>query len=222
LQKNVPFDVERDFQVMGMLGIAPYLLVVNNSLAAKSVKELIALAKAGAGKLVYASTGVGGGLHLTMELFRMQAGIDMLHVPYKGNGQALIDLVAGQVHVLFTSTISGMQHVKSGRARGIAVTSPRRIAAFPELATVSESGLPGFEMQNMYGLYAPAGVPAALQAKIARDVGEIMNSPEVREKVTADGAEVAPTRSPAEFAKRFAQEMDMWDKFIKSSGIKVE
>jgi tripartite-type tricarboxylate transporter receptor subunit TctC len=220
--KKVPFDTRKALAPISQLTASWYVFLIHPSVPARSVKEFIAFARAKPGTLNYASAGTGSSSHLGTALFASKAGIDMLHVPYKGNGQALIDLVAGQVHVLFTSTISGMQHVKSGRARGIAVTSPRRIAAFPELATVSESGLPGFEMQNMYGLYAPAGVPAALQAKIARDVGEIMNSPEVREKVTADGAEVAPTRSPAEFAKRFAQEMDMWDKFIKSSGIKVE
>ena len=146
----------------------------------------------------------------------------MMHIPYKGNGQALIELISGQVQMLFTSTISGMQHVKSGRARGIAVTSPRRLQVFPDMPTVSESGLPGFEMQNMYGIYAPAGVPAAIQLAVSRDVGQTMNSPEVKDKVSADGAEVAPPGSPAEFRKRFADEIDMWEKFIKTSGIKVD
>lgn len=220
--KKVPFDTRKALAPIAQMTSSWYVFLVHPSVPAKSVNEWIALARARPGTLNYASAGAGSSSHLGTALFAYKAGIEMTHVPYKGNGQALIDLVGGQVQMLFTSTISGMQHVKSGRARGIAVTSLKRLQAIPELPTVSESGVPGFEMQNMYGVYAPAGVPPAIQLTVGRDVGQIMNSPVVREKAAADGAEVAPPGSPAEFSKRFAQEIDMWEKFIKTSGIKVD
>ena len=220
--RKVPFDTRKALAPIAQMTSSWYLVLVHPSVQARSVKELIALARAKPGALNYASAGTGSFSHLGTALFAHRAGIEMTHVPYKGNGQALIDLVAGQVQLLFTSTISGSPHVKSGRARVIGVSSPRRLQAFPNLPTVSESGVPGFELQNMYGIYAPAGVRTAIQQAVSRDVSQIMNSPDVKERVAADGAEVAPAGSPAEFAKRFAQEIDLWERFIKTSGIKVD
>ena len=220
--KKVPFDTRKALAPIAQMTSSWYVFLLHPSVPARSVKELIELARAKPYTLNYASAGMGSSSHLGTALFAYKAGIEMTHVPYKGNGQALIDLVGWQVQMLFTSTISGMPHVKSGRAWGIAVTSPGRLPVYPDLPTVSESGVPGFEMQNMYGVYAPAGVPPAIQLALGRDVGQIMNSPEVKEKVAADGAEVAPPGTPAEFKKRFAQEIDMWEKFIKTSGIKVD
>ena len=220
--RKVPFDTRRVLAPIAHMTSSWYLFLVHPAVPARSVKELIALAREKPGALNYASAGTGSSSHLGTALFAHRAGIEITHVPYKGNGQALIDLVAGQVQMLFTSTISGSPHVKSGRARAIAVSAPRRLRAFPDLPTIAESGVPGYELQNIYGVYAPAGVPQAIQLAISREVGEIMNSPEVKEKVAADGAEAAPPGSPAEFSRRFAQEMGMWEKFIKSSGIKVE
>ena len=219
--KKVPFDTRKALAPIAQMTSSWYVFLVHPSVPAKSVKEFIALARAKPNTLNYASAGAGSSSHLGTALFAQKAGIEMTHVPYKGNGQALIDLIAGQVQMLFTSTISGLAHVKSGRARVIAVTSLKRMQVLPELPTVSESGVPGFEMHNMYGVYAPAGVPAAIQVALSRNIGQIMNSPDLKEKVAADGAEPAPPGSPAEFAARFAHEIDMWEQFIKTSGIKV-
>lgn len=219
--KKVPFDTRKALAPIAQMTSSWYVFLVHPSVPARSVKEFIALARARPNSLNYASAGAGSSSHLGTALFAQKAGIEMTHVPYKGNGQALIDLIAGQVQMLFTSTISGLAHVKSGRARAIAVTSLKRMPVLPDLPTVSESGVPGFEMHNMYGAYAPAGVPAAIQVALSRDIGQIMNSPELKEKVAADGAEPAPPGSPAEFASRFAHEIDMWERFIKTSGIKV-
>jgi tripartite-type tricarboxylate transporter receptor subunit TctC len=220
--KKVPFDTRKALAPISQMTSSWYVFLVNPTVPAGSVKELIALARAKPGALNYASAGTGSSSHLGTALFAHKAGIEMQHVPYKGNGQALIDLVAGHVQMLFTSTISGMPHVKTGRARAIAVTSPKRLPAFPELPTVSESGVPGFELQNMYGVYAPAGVPPAIQLAISREIGRVMSSPEVKEKIAADGAEAALPGTPPEFARRFAQEIDMWEKFMKTSGIRIE
>jgi tripartite-type tricarboxylate transporter receptor subunit TctC len=155
-------------------------------------------------------------------LFRSKAGIDIMHIPYKGTGQSLIDLIAGQTQMVFASTISGSPHVKSGKARAIAVTSLKRLPAFPDLPTVSESGVPGYELDNIYGIYAPAGVPPAIVAALNREIVRIMHTPDMRGRVTADGADPAAPNTPDEFKGRFAAQIAMWEKFIKTSGIKIE
>jgi len=220
--KKVPFDTRVVLAPVVQFTSSSYFLLVHPSLLVRSVKELVALAKKRPGTLNYGSAGAGSASHLGGELFKFRTGIDLMHIPYKGNGQALIDLVSGQTQMMFTSTISGSPHVKSGRARAIAVSSLKRVPAYPDVPTVSESGVPGYELDNMYGLYAPAGVPAPILNALNREVSQIMSSPEVRSRVTADGAEVAPPASPPEFAKRFAQEIDMWEKFIKTSDIKLD
>ncbi len=220
--KKVPFDTRVALEPVAQFTSSYYFLLVHPSLPVKNVKELVALAKRRPGALNYGSAGTGSASHLGGELFKSRTGIDLLHIPYKGNGQALIDLVAGQTQMMFTSTISGSPHVKSGRARGIAVTSLKRVPAYPDVPTVAESGVPGFELDNMYGLYAPAGIPAPILNALNAEVGRIMHSPEVMKRVAADGAEVAPPNSPSQFRDRFVQEMEMWEKVIRSSGIKVE
>ena len=220
--KKVPFDTRVVLTPVVQLTTSSYFLLVHPSLPVKSVKELVALAKRRPGTLNYGSAGTGSASHLGGELFKFRTGADLMHIPYKGNGQALIDLISGQTQMMFTSTISGSPHVKSGKARGIAVTSLKRLPAYPDVPTVSESGVGGFELDNMYGLYAPAGLPQPILLALNREVSQIMNSPEVKSRVAADGAEVAPPNSPAEFRNRFAPEIEMWEKFIKTSGIKVD
>jgi len=220
--KKVPFDTRVVLAPVAQFTSSYYFLLVHPSLPVRNVKELIALAKRRPGALNYGSAGTGSASHLGGELFKSRTGIDLLHIPYKGNGQALIDLVAGQTQMMFTSTISGSPHVKSGRARGIAVTSLKRVPAYPDVPTVAESGVPGFELDNMYGLYAPAGIPAPILHALNAEVGRIMHSPEVTKRVMADGAEVAPPNTAPQFKERFAKELEMWDEFIKKSGIKVE
>ena len=220
--KKVPFDTRVVLQPVAQMTASWYLMVVHPSLPVKSVKELIALAKRRPGTLNYGSAGTGSASHLGGELFRSRAGIDIMHIPYKGTGQSMIDLVAGQTQLVFASSISAAPHVRSGRARAIAATSPRRMEAWPDIPTVSESGLPGYELDNMYGMYAPAGIPATVLAALNQEIVRIIQSPDMRGRITADGAEPAPPGSAAEFKERFAGQIGMWEKFIKTSGIKVD
>ena len=219
---KVPFDIRKAYAPIAQLTSSSYLLLVHPSLPINSVKELIAYAKAKPDALSYASAGIGSAQHLNTELFKSMAGISVVHVPFRGSGQALVDLLGGHVQMMFTSTISGTTHIKSGRLRGIAVTSTTRNAAFPSLPTVSESGVPGFVMDNMYGLYGPAGIPAPILIKLNAEASRTMNSPAMKQRLAEDGAEAAPPKPPAEFKALFEREVNKWDKFIKTSGIKVE
>lgn len=220
--KKVPFDTRVVLAPVAQMTSSWYFLLAHPSLPAKSVKELVALVKRRPGTLNYGSAGAGSASHLGGELFKFRTGTDMQHIPYKGNGQALIDLVSGQIEMMFTSTISGSPHVKNGKARAVAVTALRRLAAYPGVPTVAESGVPGFELENMYGIYAPAGVPAPILNALNLEIGRIINAPEMERRIAADGAQAAPPASPAAFKQRFAEEIAMWEKFIRTSGIKVE
>ena len=217
---RVPFDTRKVLDPVVQMTSSSYLLVVPASLPANSVKELIAYVKARPSS--YGSAGIGSGTHLGTELFKFMAGIDMVHIPYKGNGQALNDLISGQIQMLFTSTISGAPHVKSGRLKALAVSSLKRLDAFPELPTISESGVPKFEMDNFYGIYAPHGIPSVILLTLNKEIAAIMNSPEMSQAVAADGAEVAPPASPADFSLKFSRQIDMWENFIKKTNIKVQ
>jgi len=220
--RKVPFDTRVVLQPIAQMTASWYLMIVHPSVPVKNVKELIALAKTRPGTLNYGSAGTGSASHLGAELFKQRAGIDIMHIPYKGTGQSVIDLVAGQTQLVFASSISAAPHVRSGRARAIAATSPKRMQAWPDVPTVAESGVPGYELDNMYGMYAPAGLPAPILAALNREIVQIIQSPDMRARITADGAEPAPANSPAEFKARFAGQISMWEKFIKTSGIKVE
>lgn len=220
--KKVPFDTRVVLQPIAQMTASWYLMIVHPSVPVKNVKELIALAKTRPGTLNYGSAGTGSASHLGGELFKQRAGIDIMHIPYKGTGQSVIDLVAGQTQLVFASSISAAPHVRSGRARAIAATSPKRMQAWPDVPTVAESGVPGYELDNMYGMYAPAGLPGPILAALNREIVQIIQSPDMRARITADGAEPAPANSPAEFKVRFAAQISMWEKFIKTSGIKVE
>ena len=221
LQKNVPFDVERDFQVMGMLGIAPYLLVVNNALAAKNVKELIAMAKANPGKLVYASGGVGGGLHLTMELFRMQTGINILHVPYKGSSTTVPDMIGGRIDVMFGSAPSLLVHVRSGRIRALAITSAKRSVAAPDVSTVDESGVPGFESATFGAFAAPAKTPRSIAGILNTAIAKSAQSQEVAGALAAQGTDTA-IMTPEQSAAYVRRQIAKWKKVVEAAGIRAE
>ena len=221
LQKSVPFDVERDFQVMGLLGIAPYLLVVNQSLAAKDVKELVALAKAKAGKLVYASTGIGGGLHLTMELFRMQTGIDMLHVPYKGSSTTVPDMIGGRIDVMFGSAPSLLPHVRAGRLRALGITSAKRSAAAPDLPTIAESGVPGFESATFGAFAGPAKTPRAIVGILNAAIAKSAQSAEVASALANQGTDTA-IMSPEQAEAYVREQVAKWKKVVDTAGIRAE
>jgi tripartite-type tricarboxylate transporter receptor subunit TctC len=221
LYKNLPFEVTRDFQPVGMLGLAAYLLVVNVSVPAKSVQELVALAKARAGKLIYASTGIGGGLHLTMALFNMQTGTQMLHVPYKGTSTAVPDLIGGQVETMFGSAPALLPHVKSGRIRALGISSLKRSAVFPEIPTIADSGLPGFESVSFTALAAPTGTPRSVIARLNTLINQSARSTETSTALANQSTEPAPM-TPEETTAYIRDEIVKWKKVVVAAGVKGE
>jgi len=182
------------------------------------VKELIALAKAK--PLVYASSGTGSVVHLGMELFKSMAGVEMTHIPYKGSGLSMIDVMSGRVQLAITNVLTATPLVRSGRLKALAITSSRRVQAFHDLPTVAEAGVPGYELRSWYGLLAPNRTPAPLLAYLNREVSETMNAPEVKDKLAADGAEAEPPNTPAQFRDVIAREIAKWDRLIKAGIIK--
>jgi tripartite-type tricarboxylate transporter receptor subunit TctC len=221
LHKNLPYDPIRDFSPVIRVASAPNILVVHPSVPAGSVKELVALAKSRPGELVYASSGNGGGSHLAMELLRSMARIDMVHVPYKGTGPAMIDVLSGQAKIMFGGMIGTLAHVKSGRLKALAVSSARRSAVVPDLPTVAESGFPGYEAATWYGVLAPAGTPAPIVKKLNGDIAATVNHPELKQRMSAQGADPAPT-TPEEFAAYVKSEVRKWAKVVKESGAQAD
>ena len=221
LYKKLPFDLLRDFQSVSMLASVPFVLVVHPSLPVRSVKDLIALAKARPGQLNYASTGNGSSPHLTAEMLKMQARIDAVHVPYKGTPLAVTDLLTGQVSFMFANALSMLPHVNSGRLRALGVTSAKRNAATPQLPTMTESGLPGFESGTWFAVLAPAGTPREVVVRLSAEIGKLTQHPDTREKLAAQGAE-ALTMTPGETAAYIRSEVAKWGKVVEASGAKVE
>lgn len=220
LSIKVPFDIKKDIEAFAQLTSQPYVMVVHPSLPVGSVKELIAYAKNKPGVINYGSTGAGTASHLGMELLKSTITIDVVHIPYKGAGPAYIGLLSGEVQVFLGSAVSSMQHVKSGKLKALAVTTAQRSKFLPDLPTISESGVPGFELSGWYGLALPAGVAPAIVRKIHQAVQQVLGSPEIQAKLAATGSEVVLSSSPAEFRNVAAREIDKWDKFRKKSGIK--
>ena len=215
---TVTLDIRRELTPIVLMISQPYLLVATPSLPASTVKELIALAKAK--PLVYASSGTGSVVHLGMELFKSMAGVDMTHVPYKGSGVSMIDVMSGRVQLAITNVLTATPLVRGGKLKALAITSDRRVQAFPDLPTVAEAGVPGYELRSWYGLLAPNRTPAPLLAYLNREVSETMNAPEVKDKLAADGAEAEPSNTPAQFREVIAREITKWDKLIKAGVIK--
>ena len=218
---KVAYNPSRDFAPITLLGSQPHLMVVHPSLPANSVREFVNLAKEKSLKLNYGSSGTGGPAHLGGELFKIVAGIDMLHIPYKGTGPAVIDLVGGQLQVGLLSLASSMPHVKSGRLKALAVTSPKRAIVAPELPTIAESGYPGFEVRSWYGLLAPVGTPKAIIDKLSSQIAAVLRQPEVIAKLASDGAEPGGD-TPAEFAAYIKSEAERWGKVVKTAGIRAD
>jgi tripartite-type tricarboxylate transporter receptor subunit TctC len=218
LYRSLAYDAARDLAPVTQIGALPLILVVHPSLPAKSVKELIAIAKAKPGALTYASSGVGGATHMTAELFRMMAGVDIVHVPYKGSGQALVDLVSGQVVVAFDQIVSSMPHVEAGKLRALAVTSAKRFASVPRLPTIAESGVPGYDAISWNGIAAPAATPAAILGRIQGDVARALALPDIRERFAKDGIEPVGS-TPEQFAAHIRSEREKWGKVVKAAGI---
>jgi tripartite-type tricarboxylate transporter receptor subunit TctC len=215
---TVTTDIAKELTPVALMITQPYLLVATPSLPAGSVKEVIALAKAK--PLVYASSGVGSVVHLGMELFKSMAGVEMTHIPYKGSGLSMIDLMSGRVQLAITNTLTATPLVRGGKIKAIAITSPQRVRAMPDLPTIAESGLAGYELRSWYGMLAPNGTPPALVQRLNRDIGALMSSPEVKERLAADGAEAAAPNTPAQFRGMIQAEIARWGKIIKSLGLK--
>ncbi len=221
LYRKLPYNVLRDFQPVTRLADAPSILAVHPSLPARNVKELIALARAQPKKILYASAGSGTSTHLAAVLFESLARIQLVHVPYKGGGPAIIDVLAGQVPVTFGTAASVSPHTKSGRLRGLGVTGGKRSAVLPDLPTIAEAGVPGYEMLNWLGLFAPAQTPRAIVDRLNNDVLRIMRSPEVRDRLNAAGAEPAPLATE-EFSAFVKSEVEKWGKVVVATGMTVD
>jgi tripartite-type tricarboxylate transporter receptor subunit TctC len=219
LYKDLPFDPVKDLLPVTLIAEAPFLLVVHPSMPVHSVKELVAMAKARPGTLNFASGGNGSSGQLAGELFKYLAGINLVHIPYKGAGPALVDVIAGQVHMTFGSMLSTLGHVKNGRLRALGVTSAKRSAAAPDLPTIAEAGVKGYHRTTWYGLLAPAGTPASVVGKLVADMQKAVESPEVRNHLLGDGAEpVAGT--PKQFQDFLASEMKSAREIMQRAGVR--
>lgn len=221
LYDKLPYDSIRDFAHITQLANVPGIVVVHPSLPVKNVRELIAFAKANPGKLRHASAGLGGPSHLGAELFKSAAHVKMIHVPYKGAGPALIDVMAGNVEVYFGNVVSVVPQVKSGRVRALGITSMRRTAVVPELPTLHEQGLKGFETGSWFGVSAPAGTPREIVKRLHAEITRIITLPEVRDRLAGEGAQFVGS-TPDEFTQFVRAEIVKWGKVVKTSGAKAE
>jgi tripartite-type tricarboxylate transporter receptor subunit TctC len=218
---RVKYDVRKAYAPIVQMTTQSYMLVITPTLPIKTVKELIAYAKAKPDALTYGSSGIGTTSHLGLERFDYMAGTRMLHVPYKGAAPAMLDIIAGQIHMVLASTISATPHIKSGRLRVLATTGLKRVQAWPDLPTVSEAGVPGLKVTNSYALHAPAGTPRAILVAINESVSQGMNSPEMMKRLAADGSEPAERGTPEQFHAMIVREYDETVKLIKALNLKL-
>jgi tripartite-type tricarboxylate transporter receptor subunit TctC len=221
LYARLPYDPDKAFAPISLICELPFVLMASPSFAPNSVKELIALAKANPGKVTYASSGNGGSPHLTAELFQLLTGTTMTHVPYKGGGPAMIDLMSGQVNLLFASVLEGSGHIKAGKLKGLAVTHAKRNPALPEVPTIAEAGVKGGESGSWIALLAPAGTPAAIIDKLAADVKDVVADAETRDKLIAQGA-VPQSSTPAQLQALIDADLARYGKIIRDKNLKVE
>ena len=221
LHKHVNYDTLRDFTPVSLVSVGPFLLITHPSVPVKSVKELLALAKAEPGKLNYASAGNGAANHLAMELFKSMANVNITHIPYKGAPQAVTDLIGGSVNLMFNSIPPAIQHIKAGRLRLLGVSTSKRSPQLPDVPTVSEAGVPGYESITWFGLLAPAKTPPAIIARLHRDFVKVVLAPELKAQFELQGYD-AVGGTPAEFATFIRAESEKYGKVVKLSGAKVD
>ncbi|HYH42922.1 MAG TPA: tripartite tricarboxylate transporter substrate binding protein [Burkholderiales bacterium] len=222
LYRNQPFDPRKDIQAITIIGSSPFILLANpGAVPAKNTKELIALARAKPGQLNYASGGLGSTGHLSAVLFSDLAGINLTHIPYKGTGPAMVDLLSGQVHLLFNSMIQGMQYARSGKLTAIGLTSAKRSSAMPELPTIAESGLPGYDFSTWYAFLIQSGAPASVVAKLHAETAKALSQPDFKGQLAKSGID-AGGGLPAQSTAYVSSEITKWAKVVKSSGMKVE
>ena len=221
IYSKLRYDTFRDFAPITMASNSPYFLVVHPKIPAASIKELIAYAKANPGKMNYSSSGNGSSTHLAGVLFNNMAGIEIVHIPYKGAAPAIVDLLAGNIQMRFSSVVPVLPHVRSGRLRGIAISSARRYGPLPDIPTISESGLPGYVVESFYAVVAPAGTPPAIIAKINAEIVRNLKSQEIAVHMANDGAEAIGS-SPDELAKALREDHARWAKPVKDSGARAD
>ncbi|MBY0265921.1 MAG: tripartite tricarboxylate transporter substrate binding protein [Burkholderiales bacterium] len=221
LYKNLPYDPLRDFAPVSLLTETPYLLVTNPKLPANNVKELVALAKTQPGKFNFASGGVGTGNHFSGELFKTLAGIDVVHVPYKGSGVGMNDVLSGQVQMMFINLLPAMPYVTQGRLRGLGVTSAKRSIAAPDIPTIAESGFPGYQSTSWHGIMAPIKTSAAIVKQLHAELAKVSQQPDVKKRMASQGTDVSGS-TPEEFRKMIQVESAKWANVIKTAGIKPE
>lgn len=221
LYKNLPFDVKRDIAAVALVASQPFVLAVHPSVPAKSVAELIRYAKAKPGEVRFGSGGVSGASHLGSELFRTVAGLNMVHVPYKGTGPGMTALLGGEIHMLIVGVATVLPHARSGKVRALGVTGARRVPAMPDLPTVAEDGLPGYAFDVWYGLFAPAKTPRAIIARINADANKALQEAETRQRFASAGVEPAGG-SVEEFSRYLSAEIDKWAKVIREAGIRAD
>lgn len=216
------YDIIKDFTPLMVVGSVPLVLVVNPQLPVKNLQELITYAKTNPDKLSYASSGAGAPQRMAAEIFRKEASVGMLHIPYKGSGPAMTDLVGGQVNLMFETVPAAQPFIKSGQLRALAVTAPTRISMLPESPTTAEAGLPGLEVSSTFGVLAPAGTPAAIVEHLNAALAKIVQSPEVKEQFLRQGVYALPPTTPAKAAERLRSEVSRWEKVIKEANIKAD
>jgi tripartite-type tricarboxylate transporter receptor subunit TctC len=221
LSKKTSYDTVRDFAPVSLIATVSNVLVVHPSLPVKTEAELIAYAKANPGTLNYSSAGTGTSPHLSMELFRSMAGITMTHVPYKGTGPATVDVVAGQVQLSMPNLLTAMPHIKGGTLRALGVTGPRRATGLPNVPTIAEAGVPGYESVQWYGLMAPTGTPAPIVARLQVEIAKSLASPEMQAAMANEGADAIGNK-PQEFAAFIKSEIDKWSKVVKAARIEQD
>jgi tripartite-type tricarboxylate transporter receptor subunit TctC len=221
LMSKLPYDAQRDFAPVSLLALSPQLLTVHPSLPVRSVADMIKVARAQPGQLSFGSGGTGTPPHLAGEMFKQMAGVDVLHVPYKGEAPAITDLIGGQISLMFSNVVAVLPQVQAGRLRGIATTAATRMPTLPQYPTIGESGLPGYGTDSWFGLAAPAGTSAEVITRLNADTVRTMGQTDVRERLAAQGLFVK-TSSPAELAALMQSEFVRWAKVIKAAGIKIE
>jgi len=221
LYRKLPFDALRDLAPVSLVVDQPNIMVAHPSLPAQNMKELIALARSAPGKYTYGSAGTGSGTHLAMELLTMTLKLQFVHVPYKGTGPALTALLGNEISVFLSTFASALPHVKAARLRTYGVTSARRASTLPEVPTLAEAGVPGYEYSTWYGLLAPAGVPRAILDKLSASTISVLNAAEWKQRLTAQGMEPIPSTA-AEFAARLKSETDKWTRVVKATGARAE